>query len=79
MSAIIGMFAQFINVHMVIYRNLTPNLTKGQKRVKNCPECQKTVKIKNNHRNIFFHNFMYNIHKPYIIHHFNHTQIIKGY
>ena len=54
MSAIFGMFAQFINVHMVIYRNLTPNLTKGQKRVKNCPECQKTVKIKNNHRNNFF-------------------------
>ena len=31
MSAIFGMFAQFIYVHMVIYRNLTPNLTKGQK------------------------------------------------
>ena len=34
MSAIFGMFTQFINVHMTIYRNLTPNISKGQKRVK---------------------------------------------
>ena len=34
MNAIFGMFIQFINAHMTIYRNLTPNITKGQKRVK---------------------------------------------
>ena len=34
MSAIFGMFTQFIYAHMTIYRNLTPNITKGQKRVK---------------------------------------------
>ena len=34
MSAFFGMFTQFINAHMTIYKNLTPNITKGQKRVK---------------------------------------------
>ena len=34
MSTIFGMFTQFIYAHMTIYRNLTPNITKGQKRVK---------------------------------------------
>ena len=32
-SAIFGMFTQFINAHMTIYRNLTPNITKDQKEV----------------------------------------------
>ena len=33
MSAIFGLFTQFtINAHMTIYRNLTPNITKGQKK-----------------------------------------------
>ena len=32
MSAIFGMFTQFINAHMTIYRNLTPIITKGQKK-----------------------------------------------
>ena len=35
MSAIFGMFTQFLHAHMTIYRNLTQNITKGQKRVKN--------------------------------------------
>ena len=30
MSTIFGMFTQFIYEHMTIYRNLTPNITKGQ-------------------------------------------------
>ena len=41
MSAIFGMFTQFINVHMTIYRNFTPNITKdqkGSKRVKKGPK-----------------------------------------
>ena len=38
MSEISGMFTQIIYVHMTIYQNLTPNITKGQKRVKKCPK-----------------------------------------
>ena len=34
MNGIFGMFTQFINAHMTIYKNLTPNISKGQKRVK---------------------------------------------
>ena len=34
MSAIFGMFTQFLYAHITIYRNLTSNITKGQKRVK---------------------------------------------
>ena len=34
MSAIFGMFTQFLHVHITIYRNMTPNTTNGQKRVK---------------------------------------------
>ena len=34
MSAIFGLFTQFIYAHMTIYRNLIPNITKGQKMVK---------------------------------------------
>ena len=34
MSKIFGMFTQFIYVHMKIYRNLNPHITKGQKLVK---------------------------------------------
>ena len=41
MSAIFSMITQFIYAHMIIYRNLTPNITKGQKRVK---KGQKKVK-----------------------------------
>ena len=33
-SAIFGMFTQFIYTHMTFYRNLTPNIINGQKRVK---------------------------------------------
>ena len=34
MSSILYIFTQFIYAHMTSYRNLTPNITKGQKRVK---------------------------------------------
>ena len=34
MSVIFGMYTQFIYAHKTIYRNLTPNITKGQKSVK---------------------------------------------
>ena len=44
MSAIFGMFTQFIYAHMTIYRNLTPNITKGQKMVKKGPKYYKQVK-----------------------------------
>ena len=51
-------FAQFIYVHMTIYRNLTPNITKGQKgskRVKKGSKIgKKIVKIKNTHSNIIY-------------------------
>ena len=65
MSAIFGMFTQFINVHMTIYRNLTPNISKGQKRVnkgsKKGPKLiKKKGKFKNAHRNIIYEfNFMH--------------------
>ena len=46
MSVIFGMYAQFIYANMTIYRNLTPNITKGQKRVKKGSKIgQKMVKI----------------------------------
>ena len=31
MSAIFGIFTQFLHANMTIYRNLTQNITKGQK------------------------------------------------
>ena len=31
MSASFGMFTEFLHAHMKIYRNLTQNITKGQK------------------------------------------------
>ena len=34
MSTIFGKFTHFLHAHMIIYRNLTQNITKGQKRVK---------------------------------------------
>ena len=44
MSAIFGMFTQFIYAHMSIYRNLNPNITKGQKGVKKGPkQVKKTI------------------------------------
>ena len=53
MRAIFGMFTQFIYAHMTIYRNLNPNITNGQKRVKKGPK-QVKKKIKNTHRNTMF-------------------------
>ena len=43
MSAIFGMFTQFIYAHMTIYRNLIPNITKEQKMVKKGPKYYKQV------------------------------------
>ena len=40
MSSIFGIFTQFIYAHMIIYRNLIPNITKGQKRDKNYEKSQ---------------------------------------
>ena len=55
MSLILCLFTQFIYVHITIYRNLTPNITKGQKRVKKGSKIgQKMVKIKNAHRNTIY-------------------------
>ena len=55
MSAIFDMFTQFINEHMTIYRNLTPNITKGQKRVRKGPkQVKKIVKLKIAHRNTIY-------------------------
>ena len=55
MSAIFGMVTHFLHGHMTIYRNMTPNITKGQKRVKKGKKGskigQKMVKFKNARRN----------------------------
>ena len=44
MSVIFGMYTQFIYAHKTIYRNLTPNITKGQKMLKKGPKYSKQVK-----------------------------------
>ena len=58
MSALFGMFTQFLHVQITIYRNLTPNTTKGQKRVKRVKKGskigKKMVKFKKNHRNTIY-------------------------
>ena len=55
MSSILCIFTQFIYLHMKIYRNLTPNITKGQKMVKKGSKIgKKMVKIKNSHRNTIY-------------------------
>ena len=55
MSAFFCMFAQFIYVHLTIYRNLTPNITKGQKSVKKGSKIgKKKVKFKTAHRNTIY-------------------------
>ena len=58
MSAIFGMFTQLLHAHMTIYRNLTPNITKGQKRVKKGQKGskigKKIVTFKKDHRNVIY-------------------------
>ena len=79
-EAIFGMFTEFIYEHMIIYTNLTSYITKGQKRVKMGPkEVKKRSNLKMPIGIPFFHKFLYNIHKPYRIHYFNHTHVIRGY
>ena len=65
MSVIFGMYTQFIYAHMTNYRNLTPNITKDQKRVKNGSKIgKKIVKIKNTQRKTIYE---YNFWHVYII------------
>ena len=61
MSAILSMITQFIYAHMKIYRKLTQNITKGQKRgKKGRKQILKMVKIKNVPRNnIYEYNFLH--------------------
>ena len=61
MSAIFSMITQFIYAHMKIYRKLTQNITKGQKRgKKGRKQILKMVKIKNAPRNnIYEYNFLH--------------------
>ena len=82
MSAIFGLFTQFtINAHMTIYRNLTPNITKGQKKGKMVPkQVQNDKKFKKLVEIPFYdYDFLYNTHKPYRIHYFNYTHVIRGH
>ena len=84
MSAIFGMFTQFLHVHITIYRNLTPNTTKGQKRVKKgkkgSKKGKKIVKFKNAHRNIIYEcNFwQYKLKEPVNNKVVNHTLITEA-
>ena len=67
MSTIFGMFTQFIYAHMTIYRNLTPNIIKGQKRVKKGSKIsKKMVKIKNAHRNTIYECNFWHVYTIYI-------------
>ena len=52
MSAIFGLFKEFLHVHMIIYRKLTQNITKDQKRVK---KDQKRHKIPGIWKNMISH------------------------
>ena len=55
MRAIFGMFTQFIYEHMTIYRNLTPNIIKDQKRAKiGSKRDKKKLKFKITHRNTIY-------------------------
>ena len=63
MSVIFGMYAQFIYANMKIYRNLIPNITKGQKRVQNW---SKMVKIKNAYRNTIYEYNFWHVYTIYI-------------
>ena len=52
---------------MTIYRNLTPNITKGQKRVKKgSKKGKKKVKIKNAHRNTIYECNFWHVYTIYI-------------
>ena len=71
MSSILCIFTQFIYVHMTIYRNLTPNITKGQKRVKKGSKkgpnlVKKMVKITNAHRNTIYEYNIWHVYTIYI-------------
>ena len=69
-SAIFGMFTQFLHAHMTIYRNFTPNITKGQKRVKKVKKGSKIgkkfVKFKNTHRNTIYECNFWHVYTIYI-------------
>ena len=80
MRAIFSIFTQFIYEHMIIYRNLTPNITKGQIKVKKGPKfVQNGINFKKLIEIQFFHNFLYNTNKPNRIYYVKHTYVIRGY
>ena len=55
MSTNFGMFTQFIYEHITIYRNLTPNIPKGQRRVKKGSKIgEKMANLKNAYRNTIY-------------------------
>ena len=53
MSASFGMFTEFLHAHMKIYRNLTQDITKGQKGSK---RVKKEVKIPSIQKNMIYPN-----------------------
>ena len=52
MSGIFGIFTQLIYAHLTLFRNLTPNTTKGQK--KGPKQVKKIVLFKNAYRNTIY-------------------------
>ena len=75
MSAIFTMFTQFLHAHITIYRNMTPNITKGQKRVKRVKKGskigKKIVKFKNAHRNTIYEFNFYHVYTVFTCAYYN--------
>ena len=72
MSTIFGMFTQFIYEHMTINRNLTPNITKGQRRVKKGSKVgKKMVNLKNAHRNAIYECNFYHVYTVFTCAYYN--------
>ena len=67
MRAIFDIFTQFIYVHMTIYRNLIPNITKAQKKgKKGSKKGKKMVKIKNAHRYTIYERNFWHVYTIYM-------------
>ena len=67
MSVIFGIFTQFIYAHMTIYWNFSPNITKGQIKVKKGSKIgKKMVKIKNTLRNTIYEYNFWHVYTIYI-------------
>ena len=72
MSTNFGMFTQFIYEHMTIYRNLTPNITKGKRRVKKGSKIgKKMVNLKNAHRNTIYECNFYHVYTVFTCAYYN--------